>query len=567
MTNTDHESHRSLTSTATPVVASTTHPGRRHGTLAAALWVASLIVVAGCDRPARPSATPAPSRTAAVLFIGNSLTFYHDMPGTFRAYVEAAYPGTTVETHMVALPGESLKGHWDTGEALRRIESRPWDYVVLQEHGGLQAHFWVDGETKIGPPEAFLDYARRFSDAITERGATPVFYLTASNQEDLRPTLEYAYTEAAKAAKGLLAPAGLVFESLRDHTELTLYDPDGGHPSPQGSYLVAVTIAQTLFGSPSAPAPQARPKGVSSAAATTIEAAVARLRQARAELGPYPPVPTPRWHLPPTAEPGDAMTPQALAGTWSAVHSGIALSLGSQLTVDFQAQQPRVTMHDFGVNAIASMPIENDEFAPDSFRFETEGNNRRYALTATLHGDELHVLVTQPRGKGLSYTNVRYVRADPDGYFAKLSQAFEQLARDEHQRGLEAALPAHYDALTGLLGKDALADRGLPDPRSTEWLLLMSANDTLRAGDRERALSFSTLAQAWFPDSPAACAGHAKMLEANDRLPEALAAAERAHALVAAREGGAQADPGQAEWLASLAQYIAELKQQIDAGR
>ncbi len=66
-----------------------------------------------------------------VLFIGNSYTATHDLPGMLLALSEAvqAKPPLIVESYTVG--GAKLKDHWDDGVALEKIKADDWDLVVL----------------------------------------------------------------------------------------------------------------------------------------------------------------------------------------------------------------------------------------------------------------------------------------------------------------------------------------------------------------------------------------------------------------------------------------------------
>jgi hypothetical protein len=58
-----------------------------------------------------------------------------------------------------------------------------------------------------------------------------------------------AYRDAAAAVHGILAPAGDAFElALADDPSLPLFQPDGYHPSVEGSWLAAVVLLARVRG-------------------------------------------------------------------------------------------------------------------------------------------------------------------------------------------------------------------------------------------------------------------------------------------------------------------------------
>lgn len=235
-------------------------PPRRAAAARAALLALCLLALslAGCDRaPRGERAGPPPVEPAAparVLFIGNSLTYYHNLP---RVFERLAPPGRALEVAMVAGPGFTLRDHWERGEALRTLRESRWGYVVLQEQSALGETWLVDGRPRVHDPGLFYDYARRFDAEIRKAGARTVLYLHWPRREaparDGR-ALEHAFFRVGRELGALVAPAGPAWaEAGRAHPAINLYDDDGLHPSPAGAYLAASAIYATIFdGAPQA---------------------------------------------------------------------------------------------------------------------------------------------------------------------------------------------------------------------------------------------------------------------------------------------------------------------------
>src|ERR1700754_2866691 len=114
-----------------------------------------------------------------VLFIGNSLTYYNEMPQTFRRIVEATTPGIHVDVRYVAGDGLMLEDHWKSKWTQARLRERAWDYVVLQEQGGL-SHWIKDNKSHPAPPESFDTHVDKFAQVAQTAGAKVVLYETAS---------------------------------------------------------------------------------------------------------------------------------------------------------------------------------------------------------------------------------------------------------------------------------------------------------------------------------------------------------------------------------------------------
>ncbi len=185
--------------------------------------------------PAGPSVPPAgPSVTLAVLFIGNSLTYVNDLPATLAGI--AAGNGDRIRTEMVAGPRVGLGSHLVAGSAARAaIQRGGWDYVVLQSDASRDSASNVE----------LVDDVRQFDVLVRAVGARTALYVTWSSAGG---DFCFAGSLAAAAAvdAGLL-PASVAWErTLQQYPALRLYGPDGVHPSPTGTYLVAITIYETM---------------------------------------------------------------------------------------------------------------------------------------------------------------------------------------------------------------------------------------------------------------------------------------------------------------------------------
>ncbi len=68
-----------------------------------------------------------PKPEIRVLFIGNSFTFYHDLP---KMVAELAEAGEQRPLHFDSETpgGYTLEKHWQDGKAVAKIQSGRWDY-------------------------------------------------------------------------------------------------------------------------------------------------------------------------------------------------------------------------------------------------------------------------------------------------------------------------------------------------------------------------------------------------------------------------------------------------------
>jgi len=187
--------------------------------------------------------------TTRVLFLGNSYTYFNDLPAILSELAKAGHQ-CGVETRMVAPGGKTLKDHWQSSASHQALDSQSWDFVVLQDQSTLGINFYFEGQTRVGGDEIFRPYAELWANEIRKHHATPVFYLTWARRAAPvdQAALNYAYIRTAKTTHSLVAPVGLAWARVRQtDPSIDLYYRDGAHPSAAGSYLAACAIYAAIF--------------------------------------------------------------------------------------------------------------------------------------------------------------------------------------------------------------------------------------------------------------------------------------------------------------------------------
>ena len=178
-----------------------------------------------------------------VLFIGNSLTYYNEMPLMSAAI--SAHEARPMRVAFAVRAGASLKQLWNETDARQKIARTRWDYIIIQ--GGAGA---------AGPLknlDDFNDYLGRFVTEARRDGAEPLFYQVWSLSAPAEH--EAASIEAAKHARIRMIPAGGAWYDLTNSGRFTRLDSDGIHPNALGSYLIACTIYSTIYDRPATGAP------------------------------------------------------------------------------------------------------------------------------------------------------------------------------------------------------------------------------------------------------------------------------------------------------------------------
>jgi hypothetical protein len=179
-----------------------------------------------------------------VLFIGNSHTFYHDMPRMVGEIADSAQSPVRFATQQHAIGGARFRDHWNNQD-VQLLLKQPWDYVIFQ--GGSNETTYAQS---VGDFHAF---GRKLIKAAKATGAHVALYVTwpyRDDYEDMRryPVLkETMAIDIQKNYRQLAADTGATLVNIGERWQmLRRYEPgmplyeDGNHATVQGSYLVAL---------------------------------------------------------------------------------------------------------------------------------------------------------------------------------------------------------------------------------------------------------------------------------------------------------------------------------------
>lgn len=184
-----------------------------------------------------------------VLFIGNSFTFFNDLPKML-----STLSGGTIETDEVLRGGAYLKWFADPahelGVRVREKAQEKWDAVILQDQSFNPAKDKDDcvKQTKILAslfPETpvFMYQTWAYRDGSEKLANTGLSY------DEMKEKLYDAYNAAAEAVGGKRVPVGFGFAEVKKTApDVNVYVDDDYHPSPAGTYLAACLFYMALTG-------------------------------------------------------------------------------------------------------------------------------------------------------------------------------------------------------------------------------------------------------------------------------------------------------------------------------
>lgn len=214
------------------------------------------------------SATPAIVATTRVLFIGNSLTFFNDLPGMFAELARSG--GHEVEADMSARGGWTLSDHATSTMTIEKMERQNWDFVVLQEQS-VVASIAEERNKQMYPAVRVLD------GKSSEGDAAPILFMPWAYRDglpsaggkdfgDMQAQLHTGYMDIANELDAMVAPVGIAWQSgMAQNPQPDLWQFDGIHPSIEGTYLTACVFYAVVF--------QQSPEGLAYRAGLSEEAA------------------------------------------------------------------------------------------------------------------------------------------------------------------------------------------------------------------------------------------------------------------------------------------------------
>ena len=184
-----------------------------------------------------------------ILFIGNSYTFYNDMPKLLEALlIENGYDASV---DSVTKGGRKLYANLEDGDEynaqiLELVSKNSYDVLFLQEQSYFPIVDYDKFEAAVASLKKIVGAKRTLLYATWGRKTgCPLLNELKLSSTEMTNALASAYAKAAESAECELSEVGLAFASLCD--ELELYAPDLSHPSYIGSAVAAIVHYRSLM--------------------------------------------------------------------------------------------------------------------------------------------------------------------------------------------------------------------------------------------------------------------------------------------------------------------------------
>ena len=198
------------------------------------------------------------AETVSVLFLGNSYVATNNLPDIFQQLALSA--GDTVYYDSNTPGGYTLQMHSQDVNSIAKINSRPWDYVIIQAQSQEPSFDTAYVIANVFPYAAILDSLVHANNSCTQT----VFFMTwgrkfgdASNCVAYPPVCTYSgmqdqlkgrYIQMAMDNGAMTAPVGAAWQNtIATNPAFDLFSADQSHPALHGSYLAACVFYASIF--------------------------------------------------------------------------------------------------------------------------------------------------------------------------------------------------------------------------------------------------------------------------------------------------------------------------------
>ncbi len=178
--------------------------------------------------------------TTRVLFVGNSYTYFWNLPQHVEIMAESS--GDSMITFQSTAGGSHWGHHWRGDRDLRTIEkikNEAYDIVVLQNHS----------MSTFNRKDSLRFFGSKLNELAVEAGSKVYLYESWSRRWDpyMQEVISASYKQFGNEIEAEVIPVGQAWSrAIELRPDFQLYDPDGSHPNPIGTYLSACVIYSVL---------------------------------------------------------------------------------------------------------------------------------------------------------------------------------------------------------------------------------------------------------------------------------------------------------------------------------
>ena len=198
--------------------------------------------IASESAPTESEAFPFTTINERILFIGNSFTFYWNLPSLVEKM--SIERGLNWDISHFTVPAATLKILWNNPDLKSILESETFDHVIIQEHStniltnaNGNSEFYFGQITSLIPDSTQIHFFSTWMYPSMEQ-------YNINNEEY---PIEETIKQIIEGTTTKIIPIGRAFKLFQSkYPQFNLLMEDDKHPNPNGSYLASCVIFSHL---------------------------------------------------------------------------------------------------------------------------------------------------------------------------------------------------------------------------------------------------------------------------------------------------------------------------------
>ena len=177
-----------------------------------------------------------------ILFIGNSFTFYWNLPSLVEKM--SIQRGLNWDVSHFTVPSATLKVHWNNPDLKSLLESETFDHIIIQEHSSnILTNADGDSSFYFGQIKSIIPASTQIHFFSTWMYPS----IEQFNIDNVEYPIEENIKEIIEGTATKLIPVGRAFKLFQDkYPQFNLLMEDDKHPNSNGSYLASCVIFSHL---------------------------------------------------------------------------------------------------------------------------------------------------------------------------------------------------------------------------------------------------------------------------------------------------------------------------------